>query len=301
MKKLPPELQRIAAVQHGALHHGQLTQHGWRVRDAQSFIDARTWQRISSRVVATYATPLQRSTSLWAAAIHHERVGLTGAAALECHGLDAARDGRIDLLGPRGTRALPFAGCRITAVPEPRFAAKAGPPRTSVAESVARAAGAAHSTRQATFYITWAVQRRLVTIDEIHGSIEQSPRSPTMVAALRTLALVEPGVHSMHEFDFARECKRRGLPSPLRQVQHTDSDGRDRYTDVEFHVGGHVIIVEIDGIGHIDTEVREDDNWRENELSIEGAHLLRVSGFALRRNPDRIFKQLTRAIAKYAA
>lgn len=297
MKRLPHELERIAATQGGCLSHRQLVEHGLRVRDAERLISAHVWQRITSRTIATYATPLQRMTQLWAAAIHHDRVGLTGAAALECEGLGAANDGRVDLLGPRGSRLPPFDGCHIAVVPQPRFATLPGPPRTTLAESVARASGLTRSSRQATFYVTWAVQRRLVTIDEIHDAIERSPRSPVMVSALRALEVVEPGVHSLHEFDFARECRRRGFPEPLRQVAHTDSRGRTRYTDVEFHLGGKVLIVEIDGIGHLDTEVRLDDDWRENELALQGGTILRVTGFALRRDPGRFFEQLARALA----
>ena len=122
-----------------------------------------------------------------------------------------------------------------------------------------------------------------------------------MVAASRALEIVEPGVHSMHELDFARECRKRGLPRPIRQVPHTDSQGHNRYTDVEFHIGGKVIVVEIDGLGHLDNEVREDDEWRENELSLQGATVLRVSGYVLRQNPGPFFDQLTRAFAQAAS
>lgn len=296
VRALPTELEPIARTQSGALTHRQLTACGWRKRDVDRYIKAGLWQRVSSRVIATYATPLQRPTALWAAAIHHDRVGLTGAAALECEGLEAARDGRIDLLGPRGTRLAPFDGCQITLAPAPEFRVTTGPPRTSVAESVARASGKARSDRQATFFIIWAIQRRLVTIDEIHAAVERLPRSPAMVAALRALRLVDPGVHSMHEFDFARECRRRGLPTPQRQVRHVDSRGNSRYTDVEFRVGARVLVVEIDGVGHTNPEVRADDEWKENELRLQGAVVLRINGLTLRRDPNPFFEQLMRAL-----
>jgi hypothetical protein len=117
-----------------------------------------------------------------------------------------------------------------------------------------------------------------------------------LVAARRTLDLVDPGVHSMHEYDFARECRRRGLPVPARQTVRRDSEGRNRYTDVEFRVGSRALVVEIDGLQHLDMSVAIDDDWRENELRLQGLSLLRFSAIALQLEPDRCFDQITRAL-----
>lgn len=302
MRSLPPELVGLSHVQAGVLHHRQIAKFGIRARDIDRRIAAGIWQRLTSRVIVTHALPVQRLQTLWAAAIHHERVGLTGAAALEIEGLPPARDARVDLLGPHGERALPFAGCRLaTSITEPEFIDAGGPPRTSIPTSVAFAMGASNSLRQAVFHCTWVVQRRLVTLDEIRAEIAAQPRSPRSVAARRVLDTVDPGVHSVHEYDFAKECKRRGLPAPTRQVMRRDSRGRARYTDVEFRVGGRSVIVEVDGLGHLEPEVFIEDQWRANEMTLQDATVLRLPALTLRVAADSFFEQLGRALRKAAA
>src|SRR3954464_375950 len=53
------------------------------------------------------------------------------------------------------------------------------------------------------------------------------------------------GVRSLGELDFARECRRRGLPEPSRQVVRRGRGGR-YYLDIAWEEWG--VAVEIDGI-----------------------------------------------------
>ncbi len=297
MQVLPEGLRRIAQAQSGALRCSQLDAHGLRSRDVSRRIDAGVWQRATSRVVVTHVGSIERRTWLWIASLHLERVGLTGAAALELEGMPPARNGRIDLLAPRGSRALPFAGCVITTVPDPVFTTDPGPMRTPIPLSIAYAMARATSPRQAVFYVVWPIQRRLATLDDVRAAIASQPQSPAMVAARRMLDLVDPGVHSMHEYDFARECRRRGLPAPVRQTPRRDGRGGRRYTDAEFHVHGKVVVIELDGSGHLDADVWLDDQWRANEFTMQGNTVLRIPGLALSVDPDRYFEQIRRALA----
>lgn len=122
-----------------------------------------------------------------------------------------------------------------------------------------------------------------------------------MVTARRVLDSVDPGVHSIHEYDFARECVRRGLPRPVRQMERIDSRGQRRYTDVEFRVGARTVVVEVDGLGHLEASVFVDDQWRSNELALQDAKVLRIPGLALRTDPEPFFAQLRRALRDAAA
>lgn len=295
MRPLPEALLNLARVQAGVLRSSQLADHGFTPRDVLHRIRLGDWQRISNRIVATQQPT--RTSMLWAASLHHHRVGLTGASALELLGLPAAKDSRILLLGPRGTRQRPFEGCRIMTTEAPEFTIDAGPMRTPIAMSVALACGTASSTRQGIFYCTWAVQRRHTTLEAINDAVSALPNSPAMAAARRCLSLIDPGVHSVNEFDFARACKKRGLPQPLRQVARLDGEGRTRFTDVEFGTRSGTLVVEIDGLGHLDAEVRLDDQWRANELTLQSTRVLRVSALALRTDADRYFAQIRRALA----
>lgn len=295
MRPLPALLRELAMDQSGVLRSSQLAEHGFTAREVNARIRSADWYRVTSRVVAIQRPT--RSSMLWAASLHHHRIGLTGAAALELLGLPAAKDGRISLLGPRGTRQRPFDACIIITTERPEFLTASGPLRTPVPLSVAYAMGCAATVRQAVFHCTWAVQRRLVTLEEIGAAIAAAPNSPTMLSARRHLAVVDPGVHSTHEFDFANECRKRGLPTPARQVLRMDSEGRRRYTDVEFQGPNGTLVVEIDGLGHLDSQVWLDDQWRANEITLQGAPVLRIPALALRTDPERYFTQIRRAIA----
>ena len=297
MQGLPHILRDLARAQSGALRCSQLDAHGLYAREVQRRIDAGLWQRASSRVIITHASVIDRQTWLWAASLHHRRVGLTGAAALELEGLGAARNRRIDLLGPRGTRKPPFPGCVITTTSSPEFLSDIGPMRTEIALSIAYAMALAASPRQAVFYCTWPIQRRLASLETVRAAVESQPNSPCMAQARRLLDQIDPGVHSTHEYDFARECRKRGLPSPDRQTARLDSRGVRRYTDVEFRIGGKVLIVEIDGVHHLDAEVSLEDQWRANEFTMQGHTVLRVPGLALRTDPEPYFEQIRRSLA----
>lgn len=296
MQVLPQELAALASKQAGVLHHDQLAQFGMRVRDVDRRIHAGLWQRISTKCVVTYAVPLMRTSQLWAASLHHERVGLTGVSALEVAGMPPPHDGSILLLGPRGTRQPPFAACTIVSHPSPAFVADGGPTRTSVPLSVVHAMAYARSLRQAVFYCTAAVQRQLTDLDAVRHELERQPRSARMASARRVLDTVDPGVHSVHEYDFARECKRRGLPLPKRQVERVDSEGRRRFTDVEFRIGDETLIVEIDGSQHVQAQVFLDDQLRSNGLTLGVGKVLHFPGLALRVNPDPYFAQISEAL-----
>lgn len=57
------------------------------------------------------------------------------------------------------------------------------------------------------------------------------------------------------------------------------------------------IVVEIDGLGHVDFEVWLDDHDRQNELVLSGDEiLLRTSNYVVKHEPWRIMDQLERAI-----
>ena len=69
---------------------------------------------------------------------------------------------------------------------------------------------------------------------------------------------------------------------------------RGTSTDAEFRLAdGRLLIVEIDGIGHLDVRTWHEDITRQNELArTTGAMILRVPGFTVRHDPDPFFEIL---------
>ncbi len=294
MRSLPHALHVLAGQQAGVLANSQLAAHGFLSREIDVRVRAGLWRRISGRTTAMHSGAPSRTSLLRAASLHHPSVGLTGSAALEAYGMPPNRESRILLLGPRGSRRPPFDGCRIISLPLPRFTQDSGPMRTDPALSAAFAMGTAMSLRQAVFHCTWVVQRGLATLDDIRVAIDGLPGSATMGAARRVLDRVDPGVHSVHEFDFATQCRRRGLPRPSLQEARLDGEGRHRYIDATFHMPLGTLVVEIDGLQHLDAKVMLDDQWRSNELALQNATVVRVPGLALQLDPDRAFHQIRR-------
>ena len=296
MRRLPESLHQLAELQAGLVTISQLHDHRMDGRTAQRRVDLGIWQAVSPRVFAVHPHAISRHARLWAASLHFDKLGLTGSAALELVGLPTPHEPRIDLIGPRGGRPMPFSGCVVHTARDGIEFEESAPRRTKWPLAVVHACGWAVSRRQAIFYVTWAVQHRLVTLQDLNAELSTKPTSIIHRHAAKHIRLVDEGVHSINEFDFLQECRKRLLPEPIRQRQRRDSRGRNRYTDFEFTANGRTIVVEIDGLGHLDTEVHLDDQWRANELVLQGSVVLRVPGLALRLDPDPFFEQLAQAL-----
>jgi very-short-patch-repair endonuclease len=101
------------------------------------------------------------------------------------------------------------------------------------------------------------------------------------------------GVRSLGELDVARECRRRGLPEPSRQVLRKGRNGTyylDVYWD-DWHV-----VVEIDGIQHILAPQVVADALRQNDISLQDDLVLRLPLLGLRVAPDEFFAQIEQAL-----
>ena len=300
--RLPNHLQGLALTRAGALTIRELGKAGIRSRQISAAVRDGHWQRATPAVVVTHALAIDRTTELWVASLHFDGFVLGGTSALELDGLPTPSSRQIHLIGPRGGQKPPAPNWILhTSTSHVAAATADRPPAANSSMAVVQAMQWAVSDRQAVFVATWAIQQRLTSLESLRSLCESQPRNAGASRARRVVALLEPGMHSIHEFDFAQQCKRRGLPEPLRQRQRKDSSGCMRYTDCEFVIGNRSLIVEIDGLGHLDTEVRVDDQWRANELTMQGATVLRVPAIVLRTNPEPFFAQLHRALSQLRA
>jgi very-short-patch-repair endonuclease len=101
------------------------------------------------------------------------------------------------------------------------------------------------------------------------------------------------GVRSLGELDFARECRRRGLPEPSRQVVRKGRDGR-YYLDVFWD--DWRVAVEIDGIQHGWVENAVRDALRHNDFTLGDCRVLRLPLLGLRVAADEFFAQIAAAL-----
>lgn len=288
---MPIELIELSQRQNGVVTRAQLLNMGFNAHLTRRRIESGSWQEVTSNVVALHNLPITRLTKVWAAGLHHPKLALTGAAALELYGLKPEYGMRIHLVGPRGTRSKPLPECVIH-TSETEFEVLGNPPRTTMPVTVAHAMKWAKTDKQAAFYACTQIQNRRLTLPDLEAATTVLLQQKLDLKLAQRLKLLIPGADSIPELEFALMCRQRGFPEPRRQVPRKDSNGRNRYVDCEFIIRNRQLVVEIDGMGHLMAEVLIDDGWRANELLIQGTPVLRISSLALKLNPEPFFEQL---------
>lgn len=170
-----------------------------------------------------------------------------------------------------------------------------GVPRTSAPRSILNAAAWARTDREASLLILSAAQQGLAGPEGLKREFNRLKRSRRAPLIRELIAEAAGGATSLPELDFGRMCRQRGLPEPRRQTRRRDAKGRTRYTDVEFDLpGGGLLIVEIDGAGHLDPRQSAADTVRMSALArATGAYVIRVQSWVLRTDPQPFFDELS--------
>lgn len=292
MRELPQPLVDLARRQTGVLSRQQLQRYGVTSEMIAARVRRGFWKEITSRVISTNPRALTREEELWAAALHFPNSAITGAAALELDGLKPDRLARIDILATRGGRVSPRANWRLHTSSRLPNSVMAGLRRTTRELSLINAVGWAVSDKQAIFYTTWAVQKKLVTLEKVADTLSSMPRSTVTNRARRRLEMVRPGAMSSLEQLFIDLCSRYEIPIAALQDHRQDSEGRNRYIDAVVEYEGRRVLVEIDGQGHLDAEVQLDDAFRANDVTRADEVLIRIPGIALFTDSQRFMLQL---------
>ena len=174
----------------------------------------------------------------------------------------------------------------------------AGPPRTRSEIAAVRGALWARSDRQAALLLTMVVQQGVAPADRIGQALLQVKRDRRLTFVIDVVTDLLGGVRSLAELDFARECRRRGLPEPTRQVVRRGRDGR-YYLDVVWEEWG--LVVEVDGIHHALAQEVVADALRHNDVTLGNLTVLRLPVLGLRVAADDFFDQIERAWSRRAA
>jgi hypothetical protein len=166
----------------------------------------------------------------------------------------------------------------------------AGLPVHTVARAAVDAAAWQPSWRTATGLMAAVVQQRLTTTDELFAMLDDVGGVRHRRTMRLALADIVGGADSLAEMDFARLCRRGGLPEPSRQSVRRDVRGRRRFLDVEWLLpGGRRFVVEVDGVGHLERERWYDDLLRDAEIGADARTVrIRLPAMAARHEPDRV-------------
>jgi very-short-patch-repair endonuclease len=156
------------------------------------------------------------------------------------------------------------------------------PPRTRIARSLVDAAAWMATDRGAQAVLAAGVQQRLVRVADLTAVVGRNQRLPRRTIITDTLHDIAGGAQALSELDLTRLVRRHRLPEPDRQAQRPDSSGRRRWLDAVWEAAK--LIVEVDGIHHMDAAQYWADMDRDNDFTLDGYRVLRFPAFVVRYN-----------------
>jgi len=262
--------------------------------DVRTEVRAGRWS-LAGRHTVVVGAGAPTGQGLWWRAVWESGSGavLDGVSSLLASGLTGFVDERLTVAVPRSSRPYAVAGVRLTRRREVVRTPRTGVPRTPVEVATIRAAGWAVSDRQAALLVCLPIQQRLTSPQRLLEQWRNTTRSRRRGLLELVVRDVCDGAQSLGELDFARMCRRRGLPVPLRQGVVACASGR-LYLDVEF-AGG--LVVEIDGGHHQRALAPVDDALRQNALTLGRKLVLRIPVLGLRLAADAFLDQVEQGLA----
>ena len=166
-----------------------------------------------------------------------------------------------------------------------------GLPVTDSARSIVDAAGAETSLAEVRAMVCAAVQRRRVTVAELHRELALAPRRGS-AAIGAVLEEVDAGVRSVSEAEFLALVRSARLPAPELNAPVVTAAGT-KYVDALWRdlAAG----TEIDGRAcHLDSRSWQADLERQNAIHSTGIVLLRLTAARLRRDPAGAMREQRR-------
>lgn len=254
------------------------------------------WASLGRHTIAIHRGPLTEQAQ-WRHALHEvgshgaldgpsslAAAGLRGYAAAVhvsvLHGCQPVRIPGVVVKELRGWRAEDVVGAGLRRVASPLAAV--------------RGASWASTDRQAALLLVMTAQQRVALPTDMFEMTSRFKRLRRCALIKGVLADILDGVQALGELDFARECRRRGLPKPSRQVIRQGRHGRV-YLDVYFDDFG--VIVEIEGAHHDGVLNAVDDALRQNALVEGGDDFLRIPVIGFRTQRDAFMAQLETKLA----
>ncbi|GAB3589517.1 hypothetical protein GCM10027446_02170 [Angustibacter peucedani] len=291
------DLRALAEGQRGLARRDQLA--GLGVTAAQlRWRLGRTWRLVLPRVVALDTASLTDGRRAAAAALEAgEGAVVTGAYACAWHGLDHVRlDGQVHVLveASKASRTTGFARIRRTTLhPASDRAGVVG--YATVPRAVVDCACDARTPDEAEAVVVQAVQRRLVTVEQLRHELERRRANGTRVARA-ALAVAEAGAWSVPEASVLRAVAASTvLPHAWPNPELRLPDGTPLVSpDLWFDDVGIAVMV------HSRAYHSRDADWertveQDGRLTEHGVLVLAFTGATARRRPDEVVRRVERA------
>jgi hypothetical protein len=257
------------------------------------------WQRPCRGVLVTHSGTVSNDEALWIAVLAAgPQAVLGGLTAATLDGLAGFEDRNTHLVVPASrkvrTRVQDVVVHRSRALSAEDVHPLRLPPRTRLARSLLDAAAWSRSAQGARSILAAGVQQRLIRPDHLVAMLNRFPTLPRRALIGSTLADIASGAQALSELDFCRLCRRFRLPQPDRQAMRVDGDGRRRWLDAYWDAAR--LVVEVDGLWHMEAAAWWADMRRDNHLTITGHRVLRFPAFAVRDDPGAVAAQIRAAL-----
>jgi hypothetical protein len=286
---------RLADQQGGVISRTQLYAAGWKRWQVESQVRAGRWAVRGRQSVAITTGDLSEHGSWWAAVFEvGSGAALDGATALRAAGLKGF-EGPIHISTPKSARPRHPRGIVVHETRRRRTGdlARSELPRVRPSIAAIRAALWAVSDKQASLLLAMSVQQGLTTPADLAEALDSIRRHRRRRILTQVVSEIAGGAQSTGEIEFLRLCQEYGLPEPDRQSRRITPDGI-AILDVEWTT--YDVVVEVEGIHHQEAEQALADAIRQNELTIDRSHVLRIPVLGLRTDPGRFMEQVVRLL-----
>jgi very-short-patch-repair endonuclease len=290
------KVERLARSQDGVVSRQQVYALGIHRGEVRAQVRAQRWRKVGRHSLCTHRGPLLLEARHRIAVIEGgPRAFLDGGSALIAAGLKGFTMDEVRVSVPRGARIWRARGADIRQTRRWRRddVVASDPPRARVSVAAIRAALWARSDRQAALVLSMVVQQRLATAEELGLEMLKVRGDKRRLFVHGVILDLIGGVRSLGELDVARECRKRGLPEPTRQVLRRGRNGT-YYLDIYWDQWQ--VVVEVDGIHHLAPTSVVGDALRQNDLAIGDLKVLRLPLLGLRVAADDFFAQIEEAL-----
>jgi hypothetical protein len=290
-------IRPIAEQQDRVISRRQLRDAGWSWHHVDHEVRQGRWTIVAPEVVALQNAPLIWHQMLWLGVLHAgPGSALSHRTACQLNGLTGWEGDDVEVLTTKGHTVERLPGL---VVHETRrdFSAWVHPvrkpPRLSIDFAALLTAERQPRIPPGIGVLAAAVQQRLTTADRLFAASKVISKLRHGQHFRLALGDIGGGAHSFAELDVARRCRAAVLQPPTRQRVRRDASGRRRYLDAEWDLpDGSVLVLEIDGSFHLETEHWWRDMKRERKIVIGGRTVLRCSAIEARLEFEELAQDL---------
>lgn len=259
---ITPELETLAAFQHGIVRRGQAISAGLSPSAIKRRVGSGEWRRVGPGVYATFTGKSTREAKLWITLLQAgDGAMYSHETAAELHGFVGKPSRVLHITVPAGHRVRAIPGVAVhrsrIAIAEPHASFKL--PRTTPEDTVLDLIDAATTFDEAYNWICRAVGRGVTVPVLLRESLRRRSRIRWREWLTEALAEKSEGLDSPLERRYARDVERaHGLPAAHRQAHRGD-----RYLDNLYEE--YRLCVELDGDAAHPPESKWKDAERDND------------------------------------